>query len=401
MSASKRSRNQDNNYTHTTFHHTHTQYTQHTHTQHHTQHSNYITQRRHNNSTNPHPNNMNADAGFMLKRTQPEALVYSKKASIKAKKALKKAATKTTMSLADLQGHSAHGKCLIIPTLTTEAAERALATLPRHAGARVESVRVAPTCTCKAATTTRAGKGAGKGVRVVCSCDRVTQYSCRGRSTLTRLQFGTPHEALDHLVAREGFVFVTTSSGEYVWEQPRRRWRRPQQQQQTQRQQARRSGDPQQDAQNTQDSRPTPITIPATLSVRTTDLVWTEEGEHLGQVRSRLSSRASVATASATSKPASAVASAMPMASTVTVDISVEEKSTTSTLRAEAPEWGLVRNKTSMCSVCAQAKTTAQFSGSQLLMKSSARTCTSCLQPRAFSLQHPSPAAAAAAATAA
>jgi hypothetical protein len=369
-----------------------------------------------------HLNNMNADAGFVLKRTEPEALVYSKKAGIKAKKAVKKAATKITMSQADLLGHNAHGKWLI-PTLTTEAAERALATLPRHAGARVEIVRFAPICTCKAATTTRAGKGAGKGVSVVCSCDRVTQYSCRGRSTLTRLQFGTPHEALNHLVARDGFVFVTTSSGEYVWKQPNRRWRQQQQQQ------ARRSGDPQQDAQDTRDSRPTPpatpppTTTPATLSVWTTlsvaavtsthgaDLVWTEEGEHLGQVQSRLSSRASVATASVTSKPASAVemtssasssvASAMSMASTVTIDISVDKKSTTSTLRAEAPEWELVRNTTRMCSVCARAKITAQFSGSQLRKKSSTRTCTSCLQHRAFSRQHPSLAAAATAATAA
>ena len=237
----------------------------------------------------------------MLKKPEPEALVYSKATGKKAKKkAARKLPAQTTFSQADVLGlGGAEAQTGKLPALTTEAAAKALSSLPRHA-VRVDSVRIAPTCECVAAKAARAaraakgkGKGKGKGKRVPCTCERVTQYSCRGSSRLTRLQFSTPEEALNHLVSREGYVFVTGPDGELIWERFFKEQRK--QLEREKRQLYKRRRQQQQQQKQAAAPAPTPVpvgpygqltpvlTIPAATPVATAAtaaarLVWAEEG---------------------------------------------------------------------------------------------------------------------------
>ena len=72
--------------------------------------------------------------GAVLKKAEPEALFYSKKAAKKAKNAARKPATKTVFSQADVLGlGGAEAQTGKLPALTTEAAAKALSTLPRYA----------------------------------------------------------------------------------------------------------------------------------------------------------------------------------------------------------------------------------------------------------------------------
>ena len=325
--------------------------------------------------------------GAVLKKAEPEALFYSKKAAKKAKNAARKPATKTVFSQADVLGlGGAEAQTGKLPALTTEAAAKALSSLPRHA-VRVDSVRIAPTCECVAAKAARAakgkGKGKGKGKRVPCTCERVTQYSCRGSSRLTRLQFSTPEEALNHLVSREGYVFVTGPDGELIWERFFKEQRKQLEREKGQLYQRRRRQQQQQKQAAAPAPTPVPVgpygqltpvlTIPAATPVATAAtaaarLVWTEEGEHPGQAQSRRASDAS---------SVASVASAASMASTVSA---ASVAAPILALQAEAPAWELVRNKTSSCSICTEAKPTSQFSGSQLRKPDADRKCAACIR---------------------
>jgi hypothetical protein len=145
-----------------------------------------------------------------------------------------KRAKKVQLSLGDILAPASSSASApeLSPFADEAVALKALEGLPRRA-ARVQQVR-----SCRCAGYER------------CQCPRVTQYSCcGGASSGGRIQFSTAGEAVEHLATHQGFVFLEQQDGHWVWNALVR--------QQRQR-----------------------LRVPAAP-------VWTDEGEHHAQVRSR------------------------------------------------------------------------------------------------------------------